>query len=94
MPDTPWGLGDTSQVENGFRPEVQSPALSKHHYPVKPLFSVPLAVLGQGGAGYLTGSSSGLCDMNMENVSTYVSSNAKAPTENEQDSKNKHIMEK
>ena len=28
---------------------AQSPALSKHHYPVKPSFSVPLAVLGQGG---------------------------------------------
>ena len=31
---------------------MQSPALSKHHYPVKPSFSVPLAVPGQGG-GYL-----------------------------------------
>ena len=28
---------------------AQSPALSKHHYPAKPVFSVPLAVLGQGG---------------------------------------------
>ena len=28
---------------------AQSSALSKHHYPVKPSFSVPLAVLGQGG---------------------------------------------
>ena len=25
------------------------PPLSKHHYPVKPSFFVPLAVLGQGG---------------------------------------------
>ena len=30
---------------------MQSPAFSKHHYPVKPSFSVPLAVLGQGGGG-------------------------------------------
>ena len=32
---------------------VQSPALSTHHYLVRPSFSVPLAVLGQGGGGYV-----------------------------------------
>ena len=41
--------GHITILDQGCR--AQSPALSKHHYLVKPSFFVPLAVLGQGGGG-------------------------------------------
>ena len=46
-------LGTCHELKMVFDPEcsAQSPALSKHHYLVRPSFSVPLAVLGQGGGG-------------------------------------------
>ena len=52
--DTFWGLGHELKTVFNQGGHAQSLALSKHHYSVKPSFSVPLAVLGQGGGGGIT----------------------------------------